>query len=628
TTVLALSPAELRTRNPALFADVLNTARDLNPLQTPDDHARILTDPGPAPETHTDLRTEPQTDFQAESFAIDKTPQSLRSLQELSGVVDTEALLAFEAGPYRDLTPGQVLRARQIVAETIHFPTLLDATGDAGRHGHLKDWTVVAVAQALTSAGQQTATATAPHRATAVRQATDIAERIRRDRGLEQPQGLLGGTRPQETEQTRQTGQSSTQAQGSTSRMEDVRRYLSPAASAVHAMTPGQLLTASFQMPRDRADELTARAWQLLADYSAPDARPLNEEGRQRVEVLQCVWAVRHALHRAEQDEAFDAVAVELAQHYAGESAFSFRPAPRDTIGTSFPAPYQEQLGTLGYATGFPVESALVGQSNVQGPTGVDARLYVSQGEESDDDVMAGGSGDESSVWDQDQMEEEFEAITPAPGDEVMDVDEDDQSTAGGEGVVRSAMDAAFESAFGELLLGEDADVWESGLGADLGEEGGQGEDYLLFEDADVFTDGGGDERALSRDDADDAGSVRSEASWSSEVSAVSLAQELTVAGLRVLEQAADAEAHRWFAGRTGQEVRRRRAELLESWGQQVHEYPVLVEHLDRVLRAEPGETAPRERNELLLLLSLTPGGLAVPVEQLGKWLRPHQPPA
>ncbi|MFC8553536.1 hypothetical protein ACFUMI_39230, partial [Streptomyces sp. NPDC057273] len=108
----------------------------------------------------------------------------------------------------------------------------------------------------------------------------------------------------------------------------------------------------------------------------------------------------------------------------------------------------------------------------------------------------------------------------------------------------------------------------------------------------------------------------------------MSLAQELTVAGLRVLEQAADAEAHRWFAGRTGQEVRRRRAELLESWGQQVHEYPVLVEHLDRVLRAEPGETAPRERNELLLLLSLTPGGLAVPVEQLGKWLRPHQPPA
>ncbi|MFI1980785.1 hypothetical protein, partial [Streptomyces wedmorensis] len=351
-------------------------------------------------------------------------------------------------------------------------------------------------------------------------------------------------------------------------------------------------------------------------------------------------------------------MAVELAQHYAQEAPFSFRSAPRDTIGTSFSDPYQEQLSTFGsgpsfsdpyqeqlstfgsgpsfsdpyqeqlstfgYATGFPDETALVDQSHLQGPTGVDARLYVSQDDEFDDVALASGSGDEPGVSDQDQMEEEFEATTPTPGDEVMNVDEYEQSTVGGEGVVRTAMDAAFESAFGELLLGENADPWESGLGVAIGEQGGQGEDYLLFEDADS-TDGDADEQAPGAEDAvDDAGSVGSGESWSSGVSAVSLARELTVAGLRELEGAADSEAERWYAGRTGQEVRRRRGELLGSWGADATAYPVLVDHLGLVVE---GDAPPKERNLLLLLLSLTPRALAVSSGQLGRWLRPQQPP-
>ncbi|KOG24636.1 hypothetical protein, partial [Streptomyces viridochromogenes] len=209
--------------------------------------------------------------------------------------------------------------------------------------------------------------------------------------------------------------------------------------------------------------------------------------------------------------------------------------------------------------------------------------------------------------------------------DQLMEVDEENQeeeAVAGGGGAVRTAMDAAFEAAFGEL--GEDADWWEGDLEAAFGEEGGLDEDYLLFEDADSSADGRADEQAPRGDAVSDTGSVSSEESWSSGVSAVSQAQELTVAGLRELERAADSEAESWYTGRTEQQARRRRAELLGSWGADATAYPVLVEHLRQVV---PGDAPPKETNLLLLLLSLTPRALAVPVEQLGTWLKPGRPP-
>ncbi|MFC8278399.1 hypothetical protein ACFUJR_39015, partial [Streptomyces sp. NPDC057271] len=313
TTVLAQSPAQLRTHNPALYTDVLNTARDLNPLQTPADRTRVLTDLPPAPENHTDLRTEPEP----ESFAIDKTPESLRSLQELSRVVDTEALLAFEAGPYHDLTPGQVLRARQIVAETIHFPTLLDTTGDAGRHGHLKDWATVAVAQALTSTGQQTATA--------LRQATDMAERIRRDRGLERPKGLLGGTRPQDTEQTQETGQNSTQAQATSQTQEGETVPLSPLARQVDEMAFVDLFLALGELPSDLRQGLEGRARQLMREHFPPGARLDFDDQMPRLEFAHHRAAIAYALHLGADEPTPEAAATELVQLYASEHPYGYR---------------------------------------------------------------------------------------------------------------------------------------------------------------------------------------------------------------------------------------------------------------------------------------------------------------
>ncbi|MFC8277852.1 hypothetical protein ACFUJR_36045, partial [Streptomyces sp. NPDC057271] len=305
----------------------LNTARDLNPLQTPEDRARVLADFAPAPEPVT--VPEPVTAPEPESFAIDRTPESLRSLQELSRVVDTEALLAFEAGPYRDLTPGQVLRARQIVAETIHFPTLLDTTGDPGRYAHLKDWTVVAVAQALTSAGQQTATATAPapHQATAVRQATDIAERIRRDRGLQRPEGLLGGTRPQETEQTQETGQSSTQAQATSQTQGGEEVTLSPLARQVEEMALMDLFLTLDQLPSDLRQGLEGRARQLMREHFPPGAWLPFDDRVRRVEFAHSQAAIEYALHLGADEPTPEAAATELAQLYASEHPYGFRSA-------------------------------------------------------------------------------------------------------------------------------------------------------------------------------------------------------------------------------------------------------------------------------------------------------------
>ncbi|MFI1980800.1 hypothetical protein, partial [Streptomyces wedmorensis] len=303
-----------------------------------------------------------------------------------------------------------------------------------------------------------------------------------------------------------------------------------------------------------------------------------------------------HALHLADEDDTVATVAVELAQHYAQEAPFSFRqPKSRRERGEEFTLATLEQ-GVQSMEVD-DESDATVARDVV--PDTLDAAFEVAFAELLDDPLM-----------EVDEESQEDEPVT----DEV------------GDGAVRTALDAAFEAAF-DALLGDDADGWERNLGAAFAGEDGQNEDYLLFEDGDSSVDGPADEQALRGGDAGDDVSVRSVDSWSSGVSAMSMARELTVAGLRELERAADSEAERWYTGQTeqtGESVRRRRGELLGSWGPDATAYPVLVDHLRQVVR---GDAPPKETNVLLMLLSLTPRGLAVPVEQLGTWLKPQRPP-
>ncbi|KOG34608.1 hypothetical protein, partial [Streptomyces viridochromogenes] len=322
TAVVGLSPAELRTQDPALFARVLDTARDLNPLETPADRERVLAEFGTAPELRTaeEADTASDTRTASEFFPLVGTPESLRSLQELSDVVDTEDLRMFEAGPFRDLEPAQVLHARQIVTDAIHFPPVVDATGDARQQEHLQAWATVAVAQVLAGAGQGMTTATA------TRRAADVAEEIRRDRGLERPRGLRGGTR-EETEQAWETGQSSssTQAQATSQTQRDDTLTLSPLARQVNAMGLMDLLLAVNGLSPNLRQGLKARARQLMREHFPPGVELPFDAPLPRAEFLQAEAAIEYALYVGERGPTPEATATELVQLYAGRHPSGYR---------------------------------------------------------------------------------------------------------------------------------------------------------------------------------------------------------------------------------------------------------------------------------------------------------------
>ncbi|MFI1980646.1 hypothetical protein, partial [Streptomyces wedmorensis] len=334
TAVVGLSPAELRTQDPALFARVLDTARDLNPLETPADRERVLAEFG-AVHTAEEAVTASDTRTTSEFFPLAATPESLRSLQELSGIVDTKDLRAFEAGPFRDLEPTQVLHARQIVTDAIHFPSVVDATGDARQQEYLKAWTTVAVAQILAGAGQGMTTAMA------TRRAADVAEAIRQNRGLARPQGLRGGARPQETEQARETGQSSTQAQVTSQTQGGEAVALSPLARQVDAMGLMELVLALHELPANHRQGLEERARQLMREHFPRRVRlPFGDQMR-GAKFVENQAAIQYALHLGGDGPTSEAAATELVQLYASEHPYGYRAGiePLEPQGPQDPEP-------------------------------------------------------------------------------------------------------------------------------------------------------------------------------------------------------------------------------------------------------------------------------------------------
>ncbi|MEU8527075.1 hypothetical protein AB0C77_15975 [Streptomyces sp. NPDC048629] len=140
--------------------------------------SRLKTEPDEPADTAKHLTTELDG-----SLTLDPplAPARLKALRELSAVVDIDALREFEAGPYGELSRAHQLKARLIVADTMHFPLTIAKNGERlPDRSPLEYWTVVAVAQAL-AAGPASAEA--------------LAERIREDRDLPRSTGLRGGTR-------------------------------------------------------------------------------------------------------------------------------------------------------------------------------------------------------------------------------------------------------------------------------------------------------------------------------------------------------------------------------------------------------------------------------------------------
>ncbi|MEU8531232.1 hypothetical protein AB0C77_37520, partial [Streptomyces sp. NPDC048629] len=138
-----------------------------------------------------------------------QAPDPTDTLQELSGVVDTDALRAFEAGEYQTLPTGPRLQARKIVDETMLFPLTIADHGEGLKERQpLEYWTVAAVAQAMT-AGQSHFFA--PEAQAAARR---LAEEIREDRELPRPvpRQRGGAPNPVTMPSSSQTGETSSAA--------------------------------------------------------------------------------------------------------------------------------------------------------------------------------------------------------------------------------------------------------------------------------------------------------------------------------------------------------------------------------------------------------------------------------
>ncbi|MEU8531439.1 hypothetical protein AB0C77_38640, partial [Streptomyces sp. NPDC048629] len=200
-----------------------------------------------------------------------------------------------------------------------------------------------------------------------------------------------------------------------------------------------------------------------------------------------------------------------------------------------------------------------------------------------------------------DGLIEEFEdeLVSPGGGDDELDAE----------------FARAFVNEFPEL----DGDEW----------------DYLALAEATRPGRAGvrGDEGELEHEGGrggEDGEASETSSLWS-EGSDASYTDEVTGAGLKTLVQAADREAVEWEDAQpvTGQvtkeRVRRFRERARELWGPEAFDYPVLVQHYNKLTSGR--SISAEEIRQTLLVLSLTPHGLAVPVDQLGRWLRPTSPP-
>ncbi|MEU8531394.1 hypothetical protein AB0C77_38380, partial [Streptomyces sp. NPDC048629] len=235
----------------------------------------------------------------------------------------------------------------------------------------------------------------------------------------------------------------------------------------------------------------------------------------------------------------------------------------------------------------------------------------------------------DSDERDDDGLTEEFEdeLVSPGDGDDELDAE----------------FARAFANEFSELdddmlVEGEpflNALGTRDGMEVDLDGLDGDEWDYLALAEATRPRGArvGGDEGELEHEDergGEDGESSETSSLWS-EGSDASYTDEVTGAGLKTLLGAADREAAEWEDAQpapgqfTKERVRRFREKARELWGPEAFDYPVLVEHYNKLTTGR--SISAEEIRQTLLVLSLTPHGLATPVDQLGRWLRPTSPP-
>ncbi|MFD4322759.1 hypothetical protein, partial [Streptomyces sp. NPDC058548] len=192
-------------------------------------------------------------------------------------------------------------------------------------------------------------------------------------------------------------------------------------------------------------------------------------------------------------------------------------------------------------------------------------------------------------------------------------------------------LEAAFQEAFRTLMSPDDlSEDFEDDDGGDADREesrdaGGEaGEDYLLFAEARRPGREIADQDPQEGLEEEHDGASMGDTSWVSDFSQVSFAEELMGAGLKTLEQAADAEASAWAQAQpTDARARTRRQSLMQSIIPRATAYPALVSHMNNLVTRPVNGV---DIAKALTVLALTPQGLALPVEQLGVWLSPFKP--
>ncbi|MEU8529936.1 SNF2-related protein [Streptomyces sp. NPDC048629] len=617
--------------------------------------------------------------------------REVQGLEELSAVVDTAALLRFEAGSYQEVDAAARLEARRIVAQTMHFRLTIAEHGEGlAERSPLEYWTTLAVLHTLTSGPGQTITPDTE------REAHTLAQDIRTGLGLPRPTRLPGGTPLTDSDEPTETNAGS----GSGSGRQPTVEGLSELARKAYEATLPELGDAMRALPDEYTAGLRNRAEDLLREHFPPTAHLPFDDGDLRVEFIRALGAVQYALFLGQNTPSPQAAAVELAQLYAYRHPRGYPSVDGTTMPSmteTTPAPSRtarrtprRQRNTIGSGPGSsrvlgsgtrqqsrndrPLEDEPMPDAatpdqdqNVMRVTfshhsqdgEIDHDLMdVDQDYEDDQEGEGAPVGNRVNPLDAEfaRALEEFDAQNLGEGlteddldldlDLYLDLDDegDEEGEEGdregdneGEGASvgdgDNLMDAEFERALEELdagILGEGlSDDDDLGLGLELDED----LDYLAFAEATRPVRGAGAEEDGQEDagegEGDDASEASSSSLWS-DASDASYTDEVRGAELKALVEAADREAAQWDDLQppptqvTREKVRRLRRWLQTEWGPEAFDYPVVVQHYSKIVNAEARSAG--DVWQTLRVLSLTPHGLAVPVETLGRWLTPGKP--